>query len=119
MNIFCKVAGLSVVIAAVSLSGCVSQRISGALERYGLDSQRSECVGDSLATHLSTAQLQSLGRAARVYKKGDTDPDALTMSDFIRVAGEIRDPKVPLEVARAAVQCDVLSADSIVIPPAQ
>lgn len=94
------------------LASCAapSTRIATALERYGLDAPRSECVGNSLSDHLSIGQLQSLGRAASAYRKGDTTPGVLTMSDLIRVAGEINDPKIPLEVARAGVTCGAMSS---------
>lgn len=37
MNINLKVATLSLIATAIALSGCVSQRISSDLKRYGLD----------------------------------------------------------------------------------
>ncbi len=98
------------VAALVLAGGCAtpSARISESLQRYGLDQQRSECVGESLADHLSIDQLKSLGRAADAYKRDDTTPGALTASDLVRVAGEIDDLEVPLQVGRAVATCGVL-----------
>ena len=62
------------------LGGCVSQRISGALQRYGLDEKLSECVGYRLTETLSTEQLQSLSRATKVYKQASK---MLKIADFL------------------------------------
>ena len=90
-------------------SGCASQRISSSLERYGVPPDKAECVGDSLASRLSTAQLQALGRAANAYKAVDRSSVSLTLVDLARVAAELRDPVIPIEITRAGVQCFVLS----------
>ncbi|MDA4835196.1 hypothetical protein NY536_27590, partial [Enterobacter hormaechei] len=82
------------------VGGCVnpSARIAGALEGYGFAPAQSQCVGDRLEANLSIGQLQQLGRAARATREGDTTPGRLTVSDFVRVAGQVKDPKVPIEV---------------------
>ncbi|MET0373051.1 MAG: hypothetical protein ABW128_02200, partial [Rhizorhabdus sp.] len=51
---------------ALALTGCAAPatRISTGLQRYGLDSQRADCVGTRLQGDLSLGQLQQLGRAA-------------------------------------------------------
>lgn len=94
----------------VSLSGCAAPatRISTGLQRYGLDPSRSDCVGTRLQANLSLSQLQRLGKAAAAYRQGDTTPGVLTPSDLIRVASELRDPKIALEVGKAAAGCGVL-----------
>lgn len=99
----------SVGIAVVAVA-CTppSTRIATGLERYGLDSQRSACVGQRLERNLSLGQLQQLGNAAAAYRRDDPNPGQLTASDLIRVAGEIKDPKVALEVGKAAAGCNVL-----------
>lgn len=101
---------LTSLTAALSVAACVnpSARIAGGLERYGLDAARSQCVGDRLERELSLGQLQQLGNAAAAYRRDDPNPAQLTVSDLIRVAGEIRDPKVALEVGKAAAGCNVL-----------
>ena len=73
-------------LAAVTLSGCVSTRISSALTRYGLDPQQSQCVGDRLSANLSLGQVQQLGRAARAYGNGDETPRGLSADDLLRAA---------------------------------
>jgi len=99
--------------AMFAAAGCVdaSGRIAGELGRYGLDSQRAQCVGDRLEADLSTRQLQELAAAARAYGRDDPNPRRLTGADLARVAGEIRDPAVPLAVGRAALRCGLRLSD--------
>ena len=91
------------------LAACTTPatRISTGLQRYGLDAQRSECIGTRLQGDLSLGQLQQLGRAATAYRNGDATPGVLTVSDLLRVAGELRDPAIPLAVGKAAAGCGV------------
>jgi hypothetical protein len=102
---------LGAVGLAVALAACVnpSAKIATELTRYGLDAGQSRCVGDRLEANLSVGQLQELGRAARALKEGDSTPGRLTASDLLRVAARLEDPKVPLEVAKAASGCGVLA----------
>jgi hypothetical protein len=93
---------------AVAACAAPSTRIANGLQRYGIDAQRSQCVGDRLERNLSLGQLQQLGRAAAAYRRDDPDPTRLTAGDLIRVAGEIEDPKVALEVGKAAAGCGIL-----------
>ena len=97
-------------VAGLAVTACAapSRRIATGLERYGLDAERSACVGTRLESDLSLGQLQQLGRAAAAYRKGDTDPTLLTPSDLVRVAGEIRDPEIAIAVGKAAAACSVL-----------
>jgi hypothetical protein len=101
----------TVALVAFHLSGCVdpSAKIATSLERYGFQPAQSQCVGERLEANLSIGQLQQLGRAARAAREGDTTPGRLTTGDFIRVAGQVKDPRVPLEVAKAAAGCGILS----------
>lgn len=95
---------------ATSLAACAAPatRISTGLQRYGLDEQRADCVGTRLQSDLSIGQLQQLGRAAAAYRKDDPNPGVLTIGDLIRVAGELKDPAIPLSVGKAAAGCGVL-----------
>jgi hypothetical protein len=106
-------AGTFVAITAASLGlvGCVdpSAKIAGSLEGYGFQPAQSQCVGDRLEANLSLGQLQQLGRAARATREGDTTPGRLTTSDFVRAAGQVKDPKVALEVGKAAAGCGILT----------
>lgn len=95
------------------LSSCASQRISGALQRYGLDEKRSECMGDRLTETLSTQQLQSLSRAAKAYKQAS---QTLKIVDFVQVGSELKDPQVPLKITQSALQCGLVSADLLLLP---
>lgn len=98
------------VLGALALSACAAPatRISSSLQRYGLDEQRSDCVGTRLQSDLSIGQLQQLGRAAKAYRTGDTTPGVLTVGDLLRVAGELKDPKIAVSVASAAAACNVM-----------
>ena len=91
------------------VAGCAAPatRISTGLQRYGLDDTRADCVGQRLQSNLSLGQLQRLGKAAAAYREGDTTPGVLTPSDLLRVAGELRDPAIILEVGKAAAGCGV------------
>ncbi len=101
---------LGIVLGALALTACATPatRISTGLQRYGLDTQRADCVGGRLQADLSLGQLQQLGRAAAAYRTGDSDPQALTASDLFRVAGEVKDPAIALAVGKAAAGCGVL-----------
>ncbi|MEH3107073.1 MAG: hypothetical protein PGN09_07210 [Sphingomonas fennica] len=98
------------IVAATAIGACAtpSTRIATGLERYGLDAGRARCVGDQLQGDLSLGQLAQLGSAAAAYRKGDSDPTRLTGADLLRVAGEIRDPEIPVAVGKAAVGCGVV-----------
>jgi hypothetical protein len=84
-------------------------KIATSLEGYGFQPAQSQCVGDRLEANLSLGQLQQLGRAAKASREGDTTPGRLTASDFVRVSGQVKDPKVPLEVGKAAAACGILT----------
>ena len=105
-----KVGLHAAVIMAMGVSACVnpSEKIATGLVRYGLDETQAQCVGDRLEKTLSIGQLQQLGRAAKAVDRGDNTPGRLTVSDLIRVSTEIKDPRGPLEVTKAAAGCDVL-----------
>lgn len=107
MRFFMIAAGLTAASACVDPSA----RIAGELTRYGLDRPRAQCIGNRLETDLSIGQLKQLAAAARAYGRDDPDPGRLTLSDLVRVAGEMHDPKVPLAVGRAAVGCGISLTD--------
>ena len=102
---------LTLVAGAASLGACVdpSAKIATSLEGYGFQPAQSQCVGNRLEANLSIGQLRQLGRAAKASRQGDTTPGRLTVSDFVRVAGQVNDPKVPLEVGKAAAACGLLA----------
>ncbi|MET0269049.1 MAG: hypothetical protein ABW173_01355 [Sphingomonas sp.] len=100
----------AILVGASLLTACAAPatRISTGLQRYGLDAPRADCVGTRLQSDLSLGQLQQLGRAAAAYGKGDANPGVLTVGDLLRVAGELKDPAIPLAVGKAAAGCNVL-----------
>ena len=110
-NRFSAVTSVAITAASLGLVGCVdpSAKIAGSLEGYGFQPAQSQCVGDRLEANLSLGQLQQLGRAAKASRQGDTTPGRLTASDFIRVSAQVTDPKVPLEVGKAAAACGILT----------
>ena len=95
---------------SLMLAACAAPatRISTGLQRYGLDTQRADCVGTRLQGDLSLGQLQQLGRAAAAYRKDDPNPGVLTVGDLIRVSSELKDPAIPIAVGKAAAGCGVL-----------
>ncbi len=109
--------GAGMAAITLALAGCVnpSARIASSLEGYGFAPDQSQCVGDRLERNLSIGQLQQLGRAARATREGDTTPGRLTVGDFLRVAGQVKDPKVPLEVTKAAAGCGIVTSAPAVL----
>ena len=105
MRLFLPVA----VVAALSACATPSDRISDALVGYGIDRHRAECVGERLERNLSLGQLQELARLARTYRENDPNPGKLTVNDLLRVAGQVQDPRVPLEVAKASGKCGLVA----------
>lgn len=101
---------LITVSTASALAGCAtpSTRISTALQERGLDAPRADCVGGRLERNLSVDQLLQLSRTARAVNEGDATPGRFTLSDLVRVAATIDDPRVPLEVGRAVAACDLI-----------
>lgn len=101
----------SAVAASLTLAACVTtpaERIADTLTGYGLDRTRAECVGGHLQRELSTGQLLELGRAARSYRESDPNPGRLGLDDLLRVSSEIRDPQIPLTIARSAGRCGLV-----------
>ncbi len=96
--------------ALALVAGCAAPatRISTGLQRYGLDAGRADCVGTALQSDLSLGQLSQLGAAAAAYRKGDTTPGMLTTGDLLRVSAEIKDPAIPIAIAKAAAGCGVV-----------
>lgn len=96
-----------IALGAVTIAGCVntSDKIAAELVKAGLDQARAECVGTSLERDLSLAQLQQLASAARAYQSNDSTPGQLTVSDLMRMSGQVRDPAIPLAVAKAGAAC--------------
>ena len=117
-RLFFRASVCVVTALAALLGGCVdpSARIATAMEGYGFQPAQSQCVGDRLEANLSIGQLQQLGRAARAARQGDASPGRLTIGDFVRVAGQVKDPKVPIEVGKAAAGCGVLADAAAAVP---
>ena len=99
----------------LGLAACAtpSDRITDALQGYGLAPQQARCVGDRLQARLSIGQLQELARLAQTYRNNDPNPQALTPSDLIRVASGVRDVRVPLEVGKAAANCGLVPGTTL------
>ena len=97
------------------LSACTTprERIADALVGYGIAPDKAQCVGGRLEQRLSIGQLQELARLARVYRENDPNPAALTPSDLIRVASQVQDARVPIEVGKAAANCGLLPGGTL------
>lgn len=106
---------LSVALAVLAVAACArpSERIADALVAYGLPPVQADCVGTRLEQRLSIGQLRELGRYARAYQGSDPDPGRVTIADLNRVASQVQDPRIAIEVARAAGQCGLLSSPLI------
>lgn len=103
---------LCVALCLSALAACASpqERIADTLTGYGLDRARAECIGARLQAELSTGQLLELARAARAYRANDPDPSRLGIDDLLRVSSQIRDPAIPLTIARASGRCGLVPA---------
>jgi hypothetical protein len=86
-----------------------SARIADELTSKGFDANQALCVGERLQSNLSLSQLMQLSRAAGALSDGDTTPGRLTASDLFRAASRLNDPKIPIEVAKAARGCGLLA----------
>ncbi|URD61446.1 hypothetical protein M8312_02720 [Sphingomonas sp. KRR8] len=97
-------------VPALTVAACAtpSDRISDALVGYGLAPDQARCVGDRLQSRLSLAQLQDLARLARAYREQDPNPSQLNAGDLIRVASQVQDIRVPIEVGKAAAGCGIV-----------
>lgn len=95
--------------AALTASACASprERIADSLVGYGIEERRANCVGEELQRNLSIGQLRELGRVASAARERDPDPSRLTLDDLLRAASEVRDPRVAIEVAKAAGRCNL------------
>jgi hypothetical protein len=89
--------------------GCATpqEQIADGLTGYGIAEGPARCVGEQLQRSLSIAQLAELGRVARAARARDPDPSRLTLDDLLRAASEVRDPRVAIEVAKAAGRCNL------------
>lgn len=102
-----------VIAAALSVAACSATpqaKIADTLVGFGIDRPRAECVGGYLQSNLSPAQLLELARVAKSAQENDPDPAKLTSADLLRVSSEIKDPQIPLTVARAAGKCGIVPA---------
>lgn len=92
-------------LAGLAMSGCTASRyqIADALQRYGLSENQASCASEFLRGKLSTSQVSRLTKAARYYDRGGP----LTFGDLIRVAGQVDDREVLLQVGAAALACRV------------
>ncbi len=97
-------------IAALGACATPSDRIAGALEAYGFTKPQAQCVGDRLQKRLSISQLAELARLAREVRAQQPVPGRVSIEDLLRLSGDVRDPKVPIEVARAGAGCGLLSS---------
>ena len=98
-------------IAALAACARPSDRIADQLQKYGLDAQRAQCVGQRLERDLTIDQLQQLAAAAKAYGATGRSADQLTAGDLARVAGNVRDPAVAIAIVSAGTGCGLTIAD--------
>lgn len=100
----------AIILPILALAGCAtpSDKIADALVAYGIAPRQAQCIGGRLEDRLSVGQLRELARYARAYREGDPDPGAAGIGDLIRVAAQVHDARVPIEVGKAAAHCGLL-----------
>lgn len=101
---------IPVCLALLTVTACASpqERIADTLTSYGLDRPRAECVGGHLQNDLTPAQLLELARVARAYRANDPNPGQLGIDDLVRVSSEIKDPSIPITIAKAGGRCGLV-----------
>jgi len=99
---------VALVLSTAACAATPKAQIADTLTRYGIERTQAECVGGDLQANLSIAQLTELARAANAYRSNDPDPARLTVNDLLRVSSEIKDPAIPLAVARAGGRCGLV-----------
>ena len=53
-----------------------------------------------------------IARYAKAYRDNDPNPSALGVADLIRVASQVQDARVPIEVGKAAANCGLLPSSA-------
>jgi hypothetical protein len=99
-----------IILPILALAGCAtpSDRITDALVDYGIAPPQAQCVGERLEDRLTIGQLRELASYVRAYRDNDPDPNALGVTDLIRVASQVQDARVPIELGKAAANCGLL-----------
>jgi hypothetical protein len=82
------------------------------LARYGLDEGQARCVDARLLAALSPWQMRKFSRAAAASGHGTKGVEGLQ-----QVASQIKEPKVPLELSRAAEACHVKPVETAATAP--
>lgn len=104
-------------VAIAMLAGCTgyvadrlkpkSSLVAPQLGRFGITGSPAECVEQRLTKDLSTWQLRQLYNLASRLAPGGQNPAALQPSDFIYVAGLVKDAEVGSQVRSALQGCNV------------
>jgi hypothetical protein len=89
--------------------------IAPQLTRYGMDAQKSQCVGPRLTSALSVWQVRQLERVARLVPPGHFGRPELTPQDLVYVASHVRDDRVRPAVTAALDACGLSSAPAAVV----
>jgi len=84
--------------------------IAPQLARYGMNPEQTQCVEQKLTQTLTVWQLRQLGDLAGRLAPGGNNPGALGPSDFVYVAGLVKDPKVGVGARKALDACNVAAA---------
>lgn len=88
------------------------------LRRYALDPAQSQCLHQGLSNRLSVLQLRLLARMAGAPTPASRNPTGLSMREFLWRSTRVKDPKVAIEVARAAETCGLTGATLTSAPQA-
>ncbi len=100
-------------LTLIPLAGCAATlagqsqgdpSLVSVLSSFGLDARQSRCVADRVGTALTPSQAQRLARAA----VPPSDAPARNVRDLMRIASDISDSRIGVEIARAAGACAAL-----------
>jgi hypothetical protein len=116
------------VMATVLLAGCSgymvdrikpkSALVAPQLGRYGISGPSAECVEQRLTKDLTTWQLRQLyNLASGLTTGGQGNPTSLRPSDFVYVAGLVKDAEVGARVREALAGCNVTTNPIQIAPP--
>ena len=90
----------------LALASCATpaQRITTKLTDYGVPSAQAECMGNGLASRLSTAQLQRIAGLIRI-NKGNVG--RMSINDLLRQLNQPGDPEIVAVVLKTGLGCAI------------
>ena len=93
--------------------------ITPQLTRYGLDSERTQCVGLRLGNSLTPLQLRKFARQAGAVRQSYFGGTSLTLRDLTYVASQMPDAEIAAELGTALEACPGSAAAGADSAPAE